>query len=110
MIPYTTPFLTIRLKDEVDMSLADEILMTISQGKDEEVSVTKSGHDVAVREDGKSVSCWLTQEESARFAPGPAKAQCNWTYTDALSGDIRRAGTKPVKILIGTQLYRKVIT
>lgn len=108
MIPYTTPFLTIRIRDDVDLTLAEEIVMTISQG--DALSISKSGEAVAVGEDKKSVSCWLTQEESARFAPGPAKAQCNWTYTDAISGEVRRAATRPIRIKVDKQLYEAVIT
>ena len=108
MIPYTTPFLTIHIKNTVDMTLAEEIVMTSSQG--DELSISKSGEAVAVGEDKKSVSCWLTQEESARFTPGPAKAQCNWIYTDAISGRVRRAATKPVRIKVDQQLYKAVIT
>ena len=55
MIPYTTPFLTIRIRDDVDLTLAEEIVMTISQG--DALSISKSGEAVAVGEDKKSVSC-----------------------------------------------------
>ena len=108
MIPYTTPFLTIHIKDTVDLTLAEEIVMTISQG--DELSISKSGEAVAVGEDKKSVSCWLTQEESARFAPGPARAQCNWTYLDAVSGELRRAAIRPIRIKVDRQFYEAVMT
>lgn len=107
MIPYTTPFLTIRIRDDVDLTLAEIIVMTISQG--DALSISKSGEAVTVGENKKSVSCWLTQEESARFTPGPAKAQCNWTYTDAISGEVRRAAIKPIRIKVDKQLYKAVI-
>ena len=106
MIPYTTPTLTITIQANVDLTEADEVFVTITQGGK---TVTKTGEDVAVSESGTAVSCWLTQNESMTFKPGTAEAQVNWIYTDVETQTTRRAATDPVSVAIGQQLYKRVI-
>lgn len=107
MIPYTTPSFVISIDGDIDLTEATDVYVTIVQ---RDLRVTKNGSDVAISEDGKTVSIWLTQEESSRFAVGTAQAQVNWVYVDAVDGEIRRASTEPLTVQVGTQLYEQVIT
>lgn len=106
MIPYTTPSFEITIPG-ADLSSARDVYVTVTQGA---VTITKSGTDLAISADGKTVSCWLTQEESLQFrSSGKASAQVNWVYIDAVDGDLRRAATNPLSVEVGTQLYKEVI-
>ena len=108
MVRGTTPTVTLRIKDKYNINLneAIEIFFTVSQGH---FSVTKTGEDVVISEDGKSAGIYLTQEESMELSDKiNAEAQINWTYND-LSGVVKRGATIVKEFEVNKQLYRKVI-
>lgn len=106
MIRGTTPTFTFTIKQDVDLTSAKNIYVTFSQGGSK--LFTKTGEDLSV--DGKTVSVWLTQEESLALTDrDKAKVQINWTYVSQGSPDIRRAATKVKEIQIDEQLLKKVI-
>lgn len=108
MVRGTTPTFTLRLREDsgIDLNAAQNVYFTIAQGSN---SITKSGEDVYVQDDGRTVLVWLTQEESLSFhEKQDAEVQLNWTYQSA-DGAVKRAATKVKAIGLDKQLYRKVI-
>ena len=73
-----TPTIICRLPEEVDLSLADNVYVTLGQGARK---VTKSGSDIEVS--GSNVSIWLSQKDSLHFnnINNTVKIQVNWTYS-----------------------------
>lgn len=107
MISGTTPTLKLRIKKEtVDLSQAENIYVSIRQGKT--TYIEKSGDYIEL--DGQRlVKVWLTQEESFRLTPGVmAWVQINWTYLDAYNNH-RRAATRFAEIPITPQLLERVV-
>lgn len=107
MIPYTTPSFQITISGNVDLNNAVDVYVTIVQGTK---SVTKTGADVQISNNGATVSIWLTQNESMQFSVGTAYAQVNWTYMDVEAEQIRRLSTEPLPVKVSKQLYKQVIT
>ena len=108
MVRGTTPTVTLRIKDKYNINLNEalEIYFTVSQGH---FSVTKTGDDVIVSEDGRSAGACLTQEESMELLDRQkAEAQINWTYHD-INGVVKRGATIVKEFEVNKQLYRKVI-
>ena len=106
MIRGTTPTFTFTiLSDDVDLTAAESVYVTIVQGG---VAINKTGEALDVGE--KTVECWLTQEESMQLAENPnADVQINWTYLAPGSEEVRRAATKIKSIPITKQLLKRVI-
>lgn len=106
MIRWTTPTFTIRLKESADIDLteADNMYFTVANKM---VTITKSGDDLEV--EPKTVKVFLSQEDTGRLIEGEAEIQLNWTYTDLISGKVRRAATKPKKIRIDKNLLGEVV-
>ena len=107
MVPYTTPSFVITINGDVDLRQASAVFVTVVQGP---VSVTKSGADVQISNNGTTVSVWLSQTESMQFGIGTAYAQVNWTYMDVAAEEIRRLSTEPLVVKVSEQLYKQVIT
>lgn len=106
MIRYTTPTLTLTISDEhIDLNLASDVHVTIRQGA---VCVDKNADEIQIEENGRTVSCWITQEESSHFQKGNARIQVNWIY-DSADGTQRRAATKEKQIQIDENLLQRVI-
>lgn len=107
MIRGTTPTFTLNIVNGGDLDLreASGVYVTIRQnGK----VITKTGDDISIA--AKSVSCWLTQEESLSLRENTkAEVQINWTYADVIDNSFRRAATKRKTIDIGRQLLPEVI-
>ena len=105
MIRATTPTFIFTIKsDTLDLNQADSIYVTFSQGSKK---VTKTGEDVAL--DGtKTVSVWLTQEESLALSEGELECQINWTYHDGYD-NYRRAATVVKTICVTKQLLRRIL-
>lgn len=106
MIRGTTPTftLTIGTPEQVDLSLAMNIYVTIKQGTTE---IELSGDALDVQDN--VISCYLTQEQSLELVENnSAKIQVNWTYDSA--GTVKRAATIVKGIQIHEQLLRRVIT
>lgn len=108
MIRGTTPTLTLRIKNggpDLDLTQASGVYVTIRQnGK----IITKTGDDITIA--AKTVSCWLTQEESLSLREqSQAEVQLNWTYYDAVHDTNRRAATIPKVMNILRQTYPEVL-
>ena len=106
MIRATTPtfVLTIR-SDTLDLSQADKIYVTFSQGSKK---ITKSDNDISL-DPPRTVSVWLTQEESLALSEGEMECQINWVYHDAYGND-RRAATVIKRICVTKQLLRRILS
>lgn len=107
MVRATTPTLTLTIKDtSVDLSLAQNVYVTLSQG--DNFNVTKTGDDIEV--DTRVVKCWLSQTESLQLAIGQAlSVQINWTYLDTDGVTVRRAATNVGSVSVSRQLLPEVI-
>lgn len=104
MIRGTTPTFQLTIVGNVDLSLANNIYVSIKQAT---AYIELSGSELEV--DGNVVSCWIPQEKSLKLIDGAkAKIQVNWTYTDE-SNSIKRAATCVKEIEIGEQLIRRVL-
>ena len=105
MIRATTPTFTFTIRSEtLDLSEANNIYFTLTQGGR---TITKTGEDLEVTGQ-RTVSVWLTQEESLSLVEGSMKVQFNWTYSD-INGNVRRAATQRITIQIDEQLLKEVI-
>lgn len=100
MIQYTTPTFILTLPETVDLSLAQNIYFTLTQGED--VEITKSGESLVV--EGQNVSVFLSQEESGRFSKGKASLMLNWTYANGA-----RACSTIVAVDVGRNLLDEVV-
>ncbi len=108
MIRGTTPTFTFTIRDEnLNLNEAANVYVTIAQsGK----LIERSTGDASLNVDGRTVSLWLTQEESLRLTEGVnAEVQINWTYMDSDGVTVRRAATKLKTIPITKQLLKRVI-
>lgn len=73
MIKGTTPTYILKIDDDVDFTAFEFIEVTIRQRT---VLVRKTGEDVKINAEAKTVSVSLTQEETLRFDPqSPALIQ-----------------------------------
>ena len=105
MIRATTPTITITINGDVDLTLADEVYVSITQAN---TQIELSGDDLEVGV--KTVSCWLSQEQSLRLVSGlAARVQVNLIYTDT-DGVVQRRATEIGSIDIGEQLIKRVLT
>lgn len=101
MIRATTPTFTLTLPttSTVDLTEADLVYFTISQGSYE---ITKEVTPI----DAHTVEVDLTQEESLGFKDGrAADLQLNWLYDNG-----KRAATKVKSIVIDKQLYKEIMS
>jgi len=105
MIRGTTPTITFTIQNQdVDLTAAENVYVTFVQGI---TVIQKSNDDLEI--EARTVSVWLTQEESLKLADGSnCKVQINWTYL-ATDGEVRRAATEVKTINIGEQLLKRVI-
>lgn len=96
----TTPTITFHLPDTVDLTLAENVYATLTQGS---LSVCKSGDALTVT--AHSVSLDLSQEETLSFLQGvPAMAQLNWVYEDG-----KRGCSNIVNVFVHDNLERRVL-
>lgn len=96
-----TPTIICRLPVEVNLDLADNVYVTLSQkGR----RITKSGTDLDVS--GSSVSVWLAQQDSLYFRDvnDTVGIQVNWTYLDG-----NRGATKIKEIRLDPNLLPEVL-
>ena len=96
---YTTPTFTLTFGDELlDLTEASNVYVTFrSRG----CTITKSGQDLTVEE--KTISVFLSQEETGMFLPGIVEIQANWTIGE------NRAASNIVATTISEQLLRRVV-
>ena len=105
MIRATTPTITITINGDVDLTLADEVYVSVTQANTQ-IELSGDALDVGA----KTVSCWLSQEQSLRLVSGlAARVQVNWLYTD-MGGVVQRRATEIGSIDIGEQLIKRVLT
>ena len=106
MIRATTPTFTFTVKDQtLDLTEATNIYATLAQG--EKTIITKTDDDIVLTQP-RTVSVWLTQEESLSLVEGSMDVQLNWTYLDS-DQNVRRAATKTKTIQVTKQLLKRVI-
>lgn len=104
MIRATTPTFNLAISGDVDLTVADGVWVSIVQS-----TTTIELTDDALEVGAKTISCWLTQEQSLRLVPGlTVKIQVNWTYTDS-DGNKKRAATNIQEFGIGDNLIRRVL-
>lgn len=96
----TTPTFTLTLPQTVDLTEAENIYFTVTQGA---ASVTKTGEDVTL-DDAHTVSVYMAQDETFKFRAGTVNVQLNWTYSDG-----SRACTNIVSVEVGDNLLKRVI-
>lgn len=101
MIQGTTPTYICTLPNTVDLTAADHVMFTISQGS---VVIDKSDADLTIT--AHTVAAYLSQVDSLRFQQySKAKVQVNWTYSDG-----SRACSEVVEVEVGENLHQEVIS
>ena len=106
MIRGTTPALTLTIPNggDLDLTQAEAVYVTLRK-RDKTVTITGE----ALTVEPHAVTFRLSQEESLELSTGEAEVQLNWTYRDAVSGDLCRGATMVQSIRIGEQLLEEVI-
>ena len=102
MIQWTTPTikLTISGVEGLDLSEAEEVIVTLTQGT---LTYEKTGNDLTI--DENKISFVLTEEESSQLAfDATVQVQVHWTYLNA-DQSLRRAATNITRIRIDKQLH-----
>lgn len=101
MIRWTTPTLTIRLRnaEHLDLTTARNMYFTL-EGPLE--TITKMGDSLEI--ETQTVKVYLSQEETGSLGVGYGEFQLNWTYTNG-----RRMATVPKRILITKNLLKEVV-
>ena len=94
MIQYTTPTITMRIKN-VALSQTDVVRLTLQPwSKDAKAprgeATTIASPSVEVDGDDSLVSVKLTQEQSAALPVGQVMMQTNWKSTDGTRGATKR--------------------
>lgn len=104
MYRYTTPTVTWKFSDDIDMTQATKMVATIRS--------LKSGYKLNVFQEDlviseHEVSVFLTQEDTAKLPSGDAVVMLNWLYNEG--NNIKRACAKEKEIVIHENLYDKVM-
>lgn len=101
MVQGTTPTFICTVPNTVDLTEAEHVYFTISQG-----SALVEKHDTDLTVAAHSVTATLTQAETLRFQIfSDAYIQINWTYSDG-----SRACTSIKKVNVGENLHKAVIS
>lgn len=96
----TTPTFTLTFSDEnLDLTQAVHVIATFRGAK----TVEKSKTDLEISE--KSVSVYLTQQETLALSQGDVLIQLNWTYQDG-----KRSASDIVKYSFSDNLLERIIT
>lgn len=96
----TTPTFVLTLPDTVDLTEAQNVYVTFSQGSQN--SLTKSGNDLAVS--AHQVDVYMTQKDTLQFRDGIVLIQMNWTFSGG-----ERAATNVVSLNWDANLLKKVV-
>ena len=104
MYRFTTPTVTWRFSDTIDMTQAIKMVATIKS--------LKSGYKLNIFQDDLEISAhevavFLTQEDTAKLPTGDAVVMLNWLYND--NGVIKRACAKEKEITVYNNLYDEVL-
>ena len=97
MVQATTPTIIMNLPNTVDLTQAQTIVFTMTQGS----TVIKK---VITDASEQQVSVYLTQDDTLGLSNGIAQIQLNWTYSDN-----SRACTNIVNINVTPNLLKAVI-
>lgn len=106
MIQYTTPTFTLTISGNVDLTLANKVVVSIRQ--DSGSGFDFSGDNIEITEPNV-IQLFLTQEQSASLAGKKAEIQVNWTYIDPDGQTIRRAATFITTFQVSKNLLNEVI-
>lgn len=102
MIQATTPTLTLTLPETIDLSTAQEVLVTFQQY---ETTLTKTLNDNVFLTSANVISVYLSQEETLMFIPNKiVNVQVNWIENSGA-----RAATSIGQISMTSNLIPKVI-
>lgn len=94
----TTPTFVLKINDPtVDLTLAENVYASFTQGKS--VNITKTGESLDIQP--HQVAVYLSQEETLKFIEGVIEIQLNWTYNNAARAATRIANVEISKNLIG---------
>lgn len=75
----TTPTYTLLLNsNEVDLNEADNVYVTFAN-KDYRKILEKTGEELTISEDGKSIDVYLSQSDTLKFPLEQIFVQVNWT-------------------------------
>ena len=97
---YTTPTFVLTFMEEgLDLTQARNVYVTFRSGS---YVITKSGADLEIGE--KTISVYLSQEDTSNFMAGGLELQANWT-TDGGG----RAASDIVIYPVTEQLLKKVV-
>lgn len=100
----TTPTYTITFPNDIDMTLATNIVVSLGNSS-KNTLIEKKGNDLAV--DVHTVSFDLSQEESLRFRQKFFIGQVNWLYSDGLK--TRRACSNFFKVPVEDNMKDEVM-
>ena len=100
MVQGTTPTFILTLPSTVDLSIADHVTFSLTQGR---VSIKKKEEELTI--DHNTVNVYLTQAETLRFAANiDAELQLNWTYDNG-----SRACSEIKSVNVGRNLLKEVM-
>lgn len=99
MTQATTPTFILTLPEEIDMSSISNMYFSLEQGA---TKLLKTGSALSIN--GRTISVYLTQDDTVKFNRGHALLQLNWTY-----GDGSRACSTIVTINVDPNLLREVV-
>lgn len=113
-----TPTLTLTLPEDIDLTDANHVYVTLRENDSPEilpngrllvkpnpVKYTKTGEELTV--DKNVITLELTQEETLSIRPGRLDIQVNWTYLDG--SNTKRVCTDIASIIFKTNLEPGVL-
>lgn len=100
----TTPDIVITLPEEIDLSLANNVYVSISKSRGKEL-IRKGTSDLII--DRNTISLSLSQQETLGL-PDVVELQANWTYTD-IGGAVKRAATDKARFYIKPNSINQVL-
>lgn len=97
---FTTPTFTLTFTEkDLDLTQARNVYVTF---RSDDTLITKTGEDLTIEE--KTISVYLSQEETAKFKVGNVKIQANWITPNG-----GRGASEVTTYPITDQLLKKVI-
>lgn len=104
MYRLTTPTITFRLPETVDLTLADNIFVTFATRQQKKI-FEKTESDLIITE--HTVGVFLSQEETKDLTGDTIKVQLNWTYVE--DNITKRACSNIVEIAVRENLKKEII-
>lgn len=98
----TTPTITFKFPERIDMTQASDVKVTFKSSRGYEL--TKESEDLVIAE--HSVSVLLSQEETLNFVGRNTEAQINWLYNEGT--ETKRACSNIVALTIRENLLDEV--